>query len=80
MSDHFEGSLDNWPVSLQVTRDIGGKSYGAHCAAYTGNDDEESPIEIQNKCYDITDACEGLTPAKALKKAKSMGFVIDKLD
>jgi hypothetical protein len=77
MNDQVEGTLDGWPVSLQIQRDIGGSAYGAHCAAYAGENDEESPISIQSKCYDITDACDGLKPSAALRKAKSMGFIPD---
>lgn len=78
MSDELtEGTLEGWPVSLVIQYDIGGKAYGAQCAAYSGEDDETSPLEIQTKCSNITEACYGLKPAAALRKAKAMGFVPD---
>lgn len=78
MTDELtDGTLNGWPVSLMIEYDAGGVAYGAHCAAYTNEDDESSPLEIQTKCSDITDACYGLKPAVALRKAKSMGFVPD---
>jgi hypothetical protein len=75
--DHTEGTLNGWPVSLQIQRDLGGVAHGAHCAAYSGNNDEPSPLDIQTRCEEITDACDGLKPAAAMRKARSMGFVPD---
>jgi hypothetical protein len=76
VSDLIDGKLNGWPVSLMIQRDAGGKVFGLHCAAYT-KDDKEPPTEISDLAYDITDACDGLTPAKAIKKAVSLGFVPD---
>ena len=80
MDDLIDGTLDGFPVSLLIQRDLGGKSYGAHCCAYASYDldeDVSADMKLQDKCSDITDACYGLTPAKALAKAKKMGFVPD---
>ena len=71
MTDLIEGRLKGWPVSLMVERDY------SQCAPYTGSNDEEASDDIMELCHSITDACDGLTPAKALKKAKAMGFVAD---
>lgn len=78
MSDLLDGTLDGWPVSLSIERDTGGKIYGGHCAAYTGDDDEPSPIEIQMSCSAITDTTHGVMTRRAiLVKAKAMGFKPD---
>lgn len=77
VDDLTEGTIDGWPVYLAVERDLGQAAYGMHCAPYTGEDDEPSPDAIMSKCWDITDACYGLKPAAALRRAKSMGFVPD---
>lgn len=77
MGDLIDGKIDGWPVSLLIERDAGGRAYGAHCAAYTGENDESAPDSVQDKCSDITDACEGSAPAAALRKAKRLGFVPD---
>jgi hypothetical protein len=80
MDDLIDGTLDGWPVSLLIERDAGGKAYGAHCCAYASSeldDAIETDTALREKCDDITDACEGLTPAKAVRKAKAMGFVPD---
>lgn len=75
--DHTEGMLDGWPVSLQIQRDLGGVAHGAHCAAYTDDDDNSAPDVVRAKCEEITDACDGLKPTAAMRKAQSMGFVPD---
>jgi hypothetical protein len=78
MDDLIEGTLDGHPVSLLIQRDAGGKSFGAHCCAYASpelDDDIDADIALKGKCDDITDACDGLRPAAALRKAKTMGFV-----
>lgn len=77
MEDLIDGTLDGWPVSLMIERDLGNRAYGAQCAPYTDNDDNSASEDIMTKCQMITDACYDLTPAKAVKKAKSMGFVPD---
>lgn len=77
MCDLTDGTLLNWPVSVLIERDAGGKAYGAHCCAYSGTNDECPPDEVREACDRITDACDGLTPAKALRKAISLGFTPD---
>ncbi len=81
MDDLIDGTLQGWPVSIEMLRHhIGAPYYGAHCAAYSGEDDAPAPDEIVVKCHEVTDACDGLKPTAALRKAKSMGFVPDKED
>jgi len=83
MSDLVDGTIDGWPVSIEILRHyIGAPAYGAHCAPYTREntetgEDDSAPEEVWTKCYAITDACDGLKPAAALRKAKRMGFVPD---
>lgn len=80
MSDLIDGTIDGHPVSLMIEFDAGGKAFGANCAAYASpelDDDIDAEFRLKSKCEDITDACYGLKPAAALRKAKSMGFVPD---
>lgn len=77
MDDLIDGTISGWPVSLLIERDAGSSAFGAHCAAYSDEDENSAPDDIQGKCSDISDACNGLKPAAALRKAKSMGFVPD---
>jgi hypothetical protein len=80
MDDLIDGTIDSFPVSLLIQRDNGGKAYGAHCCAYASpelDDDIEAETALRGKCDDITDACDGLKPTAALRKAKAMGFVPD---
>ena len=80
MDDLTDGTLKDWPVSLMIERDAGGKAYAAQLAAYEDQDRGVAPDDIVRLCSDITDALDGLTPTAALRKAKSMGFVPDGLD
>jgi hypothetical protein len=77
MKDLIDGTITGWPVSLMIERDVGGKSYGAHCAVYTNENDDSAPVAVEMQCNNITDACDGLKPSAALRKAKSMGFIPD---
>lgn len=77
MDDLTDGTIDGWPVGLSIERDAGNVAFGAHCAPYTDEDDNSAPDEIMTKCHAITDACYGLKPAAAMRKAKAMGFTPD---
>lgn len=74
MSDLINGTFNGWPVSLMIERDAGGKAYGAHCAPYTGPDDETAPDDIAAACAAISDACDGKPPGAALRAARKLGF------
>lgn len=78
MSDLIDGTLDGWPVSLMIERGwSGAPACGAHCCAYSGENDEPAPDAVVSKCYAITDACQDGPPSKSLRTAKRMGFVPD---
>lgn len=78
MNDLIDGTIQGWPASLMLERAwIGAPYTGAHCCMYTDEDDNSAPFELHQLCYSITDACDGLSPKRALAKAMSMGFVPD---
>jgi hypothetical protein len=81
MEDLTDGSIKGWPVSLMIEREGGGgRAFAANCVPYSKDDsDEEPPHEVWLVCDEITMACEDMTPAKALRKAKSLGFVPDEI-
>ncbi len=66
----IDGTISGWPASILLERGA-----NAHCAPYTGENDEPSPDEVMIKCHAITDACEGMPPSRALAKARTLGFV-----
>ena len=79
MDDLVDGTLNGFSVSILIERDAGGKSYGAHCCPYGSPELDEATHEqamaLHAKCDEITDACDGLRPAAAVKKAILLGFV-----
>lgn len=78
MDDLIDGKVKGWPASLLIQRAwVGAKADGAHCCSYTDDDDSSAPVEIQDLCAEITDACDGLSPSRSLRKAISLGFVPD---
>jgi hypothetical protein len=83
MDDLIDGTINGWPVSLLIERDLGDVAYGANCSPYTKEceytgEDLGAPDDIWDACYAITDACGGLKPKAALCKAAKLGFVPDR--
>lgn len=74
MRDFIDGTIKGWPCNIMVQHDAGGRAYGIQCAAYTNEDGESAPDDIQAIIEEIE--WEG-RPADLLKKAKKLGFVPD---
>ena len=74
MQDLIDGTINGWPVSIMVERDLGDCAYGIHCCPYTNENDESAPDEIWDACDKITG--DG-RPKRLVQRALTLGFVPD---
>lgn len=75
MADLIDGTIQGWPVSIMVERDLGGLAFGIQCVPYTDENDNPAPQEVEMMCDEISS--DG-TPSRLIARAKKLGFVPDK--
>ena len=69
MDDLIDGTIDGWPVSVQLIRNPGEPFVTLHAAPYTGQDDEPVPQEIMRKCMDMPEQAKDRREAMRLLRA-----------
>jgi hypothetical protein len=76
MAAPINGRINGWPVWIMIDLVTFGYTTGLlDCCPYGQSD--VVPNEIWEACNRIFNACEGLGPEAALRKAKELGFVPD---